>query len=494
MPKPSVALAFVAAALLTLLVGAVVALGALQLTIILAGALAFVPILLFVNTRAMLPILFVVVFLIQGTAQYFFDLRLATWMASVLAGLFCLRCVLELSGQRREKTPRHQISFGERTVMLSVGLYLLFYFFSLGLGRASVVQIIATLRFALPMFGVLLAFYWFKWSDKSINTLWLIMGVIGILQLPIVIYQHLFMTATLGWDGVVGSFGKGMSATLALFAIASLLYALSCWNRGVMSLGRMALFVVTCLAVILLVEVKAVLIWLPLGIMWILRRRMFRNVGAFIVFSAFALALTVGTYSVYKLVFWGAQTRDDTVSEKFDTIAAYAVDPGNINYQTGEISRAASLALWYSDPAPTTIQRLVGYGPGASAKSASTGPGVVAARYRMLSIAATALATLLWDVGILGTICYIAIPVAGVLAGIRYLRRATDPGHAAIVDVSVAMVAIFINTLIYNRALIDEPTTQLLCFFCLGCIVHYCRNDAPAIAASVKASSMLKRT
>lgn len=484
LPKISVVFAVAAAAMLTLLVGAVVALGAVQLTVILSALLAFVPILLFVNTRMLLPMLFVVVFLVQGMAQYFLDFRMAPWMASALAGLFLLRSILELTGYKREAAPRQAQTFGSGTVMLCMGLYMLFYFFSLAMGRGSLVQIIATLRFAVPMLGVLMALYWFKWSDTSIRNIWRLMFVIAVCQIPIVIYQHLFKVATLGWDGVVGSFGLNMSAPLAVFMVGCVLYALSRWNRGLMPLRTLILCLIATLSVILAVEVKAVLIWLPLGIMWILRKRMFRNIGTFIIFSSFALLLSVGTYSVYKVMFWGAHTRDDTISEKFDTIAAYALDPGNINYRTGEISRAASLALWYSDPAPTAIQRLVGYGPGASAKSPSTGYGVVAERYRMLSIAATAVASLLWDVGILGMLCYAAIFVSAIVAGVRYTRRAVNPEHAAIVDVCVAMVAIFLNTLIYNRTMIDEPTAQLLCYFCIGCIVHYCRNDAAEIAAA----------
>jgi hypothetical protein len=229
--------------------------------------------------------------------------------------------------------------------------------------------------------------------------------------------------------------------------------------------------------VILMGEVKAILFWLPFGIFWVVRRRALRNVIAFMTFACLSVVFMGGTYTAYKTMYWGAaHGKDDTLGEKFDSISAYVIDPNNINYKTGEVSRGASLMLWYKDLVPTTMERLVGYGPGASAISSATGLGVVAKRYQPLGIAATAVATLLWDVGLSGTIAYLTFLVAGIVTGIRFVRRgrASAPVLCA-VDTSTGILVLLLSTTVYNRALIDEPTVQLFCFFCLGTIAQCAR-------------------
>lgn len=489
-PKMSAVAAVLGALLLTLLVGAVVALGAMQLTVLLTGLLVFIPTVLFVNTRMLLPLVFVVVFLVQGLAEYFFNLRMATWLATGLCGLFFMRALLELSNRTRlGKAAGEQANTG-RYVILAATLYLLFYFYSLSLGSLRPMQVISTLRFALPMFGVLFALYWFQWTDRSLARLWTLVVLVALAQLPIVVYQHFFMISSMGWDGVVGSFGKGMSATLVLFSTAGLLYVLARWTRGLTSLPVLLFVTVVTMAVILFGEVKAVLFWLPVGALWVLRRRIFSNVIALVMYSCLALVFTAGTYTAYKTMYWGAaHGRDDTLAEKIDSISAYAVDPNNVNFRTGEVSRGASLALWYRDPRSSPMERLVGYGPGASATN-STGQGIIAARYRPLAIAATSTASMLWDIGILGFIAYASILASGLVVGFRFVKPGTDPTQGAIVDTSVAVLALLASTLIYNRSLFDEPTAQLLSFFCLGCIVHYARYAPQAGAARTTAPSM----
>lgn len=488
---PSFAAVVMAAALLltAVFVGLVVALGVPQFTIVLAGVLIFVPVLLFVNTANLMPIMFVAVFFVSGMAQYFFNMRLATWMASGLSALFFVRAVLEVMLTPRRSpqdlgSPRQAV-----IVLLCASMYLLFYFFSLALGHATLAQTVSVLRFCLPMFGVLFAMYWFKWQPRRLHLLWLLIVWITLAQLPVTLYQHFFKMNALGWDGVVGSFGGNMSPVLVLFSVAAMLYLLARWSRGLTPLWQVVLVFIVGIAVVLLGEVKAVFVWLPIGVFWVLRRKVLRNFAAFIVFSALMMAFLAGTFAVYHALYWGQHTKTDTMEEKLNSLGGYVVDPNGINYVTGEISRGASLALWYRDPVPSAQERLIGYGPGASLTSQSTGRGVVAARYRRLDIGATGMASLLWDVGILGALLFVSIFGSGFLLGWRYVKNSgaqADGAALAMVDTATAMMLLAMSTLIYNKTLIDEPTAQLLAYFCLGCIVQCARYlPVPRSAAPV---------
>lgn len=252
MPGLSAFLLILAGLATAIVLGMVIAIGELQLTVVLTGALIFIPILLLVSTKKLMLILFFAVFFIAGAVQFFFEMRLATWMASALSALFFARAILERSMSNRlanDHLGAH--SQGATRVIVAVWLYLAFYVFSIFLGHATPGQLISTLRFCLPMFGVLFAMYWFEWSDKRLLLLWSIVVIISFMQLPLVVYQHFFMISTLGWDGVVGSFGASMSPVLVLFVVAAMLYMLARWVRGISPLWQVVFVFVVGLAIIL---------------------------------------------------------------------------------------------------------------------------------------------------------------------------------------------------------------------------------------------------
>ncbi|UQV45199.1 hypothetical protein KIV45_26525 [Janthinobacterium lividum] len=235
---------------------------------------------------------------------------MATWMASGLSALFFIRAILEKSlSNSLAKDHLAADSQGATRVIVAVWIYLAFYAFSIFLGHATTGQLISTLRFCLPMFGVLFAMYWFEWSDKRLLVLWSIVLIISYMQLPLVVYQHFFMISSLGWDSVVGSFGASMSPVLILFIVAAMLYMLARWVRGISPLWQVVSVLLIGLVIILLGEVKAVFLWLPFGVFWILRRRVMKNVMAFIVFVAMMSVISSGIFMTYHALYWGRARR-----------------------------------------------------------------------------------------------------------------------------------------------------------------------------------------
>jgi hypothetical protein len=127
----------------------------------------------------------------------------------------------------------------------------------------------------------------------------------------------------------------------------------------------------------------------------------------------------------------------------------------------------------------------VGYGPGTSKPSGLLGAGQVAKRYMPLHLDATALAVLLWDVGVLGAFAYASMLALSWLAARRFMREGRGtPGQRALVDTCLAAMPLWLLMLVYNRALMDEPTAQLLLMMCLGTVVQLCRFAAPSARAA----------
>jgi hypothetical protein len=486
MPGLGVVVMVIALVLLTILLGAVVALGALQLTLLLTGLIMVVPFLLFISSKNMLPLLFAAVFVIQGLGQYFLQMRMLTWMATGMGALLFGRAILEIFFASPHKQVQPHPGAGR--VVAAVSLYMAFYFFSMSLGSATPTQIVSAVRFALPMYGVMFAMYWFHWSTARLETLWWMIVAIMVIQLPFATYQHFFMMSKLGWDGVVGTMGSNMSPMLVIFSLSAALFVLARWSHGLTSGWKAGLTISVFLAIVLLGEVKAVVLWIPLGILIVLRRRVLRNILAFATFCIFITLFVVSTFTVYNALYWGEHAQGDSITEKFDSTSGYILDADGINYRTGEVSRMASMALWYNDPVPTVVERLVGYGPGASANNRGTGRGVVAQRYGILQLNASAVSLLLWDTGILGALAYASILLAILITGWKLTNRQNAPPEArAIADASFAVLILLMTTIVYNRLLMDESSAQLLFFFCAGCIVQLTRY--PRVSAAIAADT-----
>lgn len=478
--------------LIALLMGAVAGLGAPILLIILGGAVFATMLLFILNAHSMLVALFVVTFLIQGSALYFLGVRQATWVAVGMAMLLFFRVVIDktIEGARRDQVR----PVAGSPVMVAVILFALVYGFSMFLNRPGLGQMMASIKSVWPMYAVLLAFFWLYWPQRQVDLLWRVLLGVMFLQLPVVFYQHFVISGSHygAFDSVVGTFGGtplggGLSSIMVLFVIATMVYALARWNRDLMRRRTMLVICGACLVIIIMGEVKASFIWLPVAAFIVLRKRVLKNVVSLFLYGCAAVVLVAGIYLAYKALYWGnGIDRARTVAEKLEVGGGYFFDTHNIDYRTGEVSRGASLALWFNDSAATIPRRLIGYGPGASKSSSTLGGGALALRFQPLHIDQTALAVLLWDEGIVGALAFGAVVLVALRRGWRFVRAGQgSAAQLAAVETSVAMMVLYSSMLVYNRTLMDEPTTQLLFMFLVGCIVQaerYGPRPAPAPA------------
>ena len=463
--------------LLAIFLGLVAAVGGTRLTIVVAGILVVIPLVWFIRARTLLPLLFVFIFLIQGPVSSVLHVGAIAWVGSGLAFLFLVRVLLEMFLTKLSNRESAHGWRGVATVMIATAIYLMFFFFGLATVDATTAQRISAVRFGLPMFGVLLLLANAELTEGRMRLLWNLVLAIMVLQLPLVAYQHFFGMGGIGWDAVVGTFGPGMSAVMVMFCIAAVLYAVALWSRRLMGPWLLALLLLVALGNMLLGEVKAVIFWVPLGVVLVLRERFFRNLGTLIVYGAVLVLFMTGTFAAYKAMYWGeGAISGNTVGERASKAGGYFFDPYEVHYETGEVGRFASLYIWYRDPTIDMVHRMIGYGPGSVAVSHTLGRGKIAKRYRPLAIASTALSVLLWDVGVLGALAFCCVMLLPIWAGWRYVARGEGtPRQRAMVDTCIAMLVLLFTTLIYNRTLLDESSAQLLFLFCVGCIVHQCR-------------------
>ncbi|GGY58267.1 hypothetical protein [Pseudoduganella albidiflava] len=465
--------------IIAVLIGMVGGLGSLPLLMIIGGGTIATLLFFLVDAYGLLLSLFLMTFVIQGSLLYFFRLRSATWVAVGMAMLFFLSILMRRTLSNKQGMPRPSSS--GQGVALATVMFLLCFVVSIVLNRPAALQIVSGIKSHLPMFSVLLAFYWFSWGEQKVERIWNMLLIVAVLQLPVVLYQHLFIATARTYDAIVGTFGGsqlggGNSSIMVLFAITMMTYAIARWNVGLMTAKRMVLIAFVSIAVILLGEVKATFLWVPFALFWVLRKRIMRNIFAMVGYIVIIGAFMAATYSVYAMLYWGkAAEKGTTISEKFEARGGYFFDPDNIDYRTGEVGRGASLAIWAQDPQASVARRLLGYGPAAS-KNGAFGPGTIAKRYAPLNVDATTVSVLLWEVGIIGAAAFGFMIVGGAWLSHR-ATKATNltAQQSAILETCTPMLIILTSTLLYNRSVVEEPTAQLLLMFTLASVVQIAR-------------------
>lgn len=437
--------------------------------------------LLLLPLPALLVILLVVTFVLQGSATYFLRFQQAAWLPYLLCLLLSVKAVDLRPVPSAFQASRRQI--WNSPPLLCLGLYVFSMACATLINRPPLFQVVIGLKNALPLWVAAALIYRAAKLPRFNELLWTVLSVVFFLQLPLVLYQHFVIVPkrrdaeTTGMDAVVGSFGGlidagGANSTLVLFALLVMAYQLALWVRREAGFGSLLLYWTVGLVIVLAGEVKAALIWMPLIVLYVMRHRVLSSFGSALTALLVSAVLVSGVFAAYSALYWqkiGHKSNADLIS-RMD----YFFDTRNIDYRTGEISRGASLALWATDPRADLAQRVVGNGPGASRISATGGLGEVARRYAPLEIAATSVALLLWDAGLLGLLGF-----TGVLVTTAWLlhKQSVDPElparEQAAADAFAATLLMFLSLLIYNRSLNDEPSVQMLLAIALGCALHW---------------------
>lgn len=209
--------------LLAVFVGVVGGLDSPPLVAIVGTAVLSVLMVFVLPLHGMFWCLFVLTFLLQGSAVYFLKLRPAAWLAFGLAILFFCRALLDLVVHKREQQ-RMRKGDGS-TVELAAVLFVAAFVISLVFNRVPKSQIFSAAKAMLPMFSVLFALYWFRWKEQHLELSWRMMFWVVLVQVPVVLYQHFSSPRQ---PPSIPSWGP-LAARLALAAIVQSWSCSPCW-------------------------------------------------------------------------------------------------------------------------------------------------------------------------------------------------------------------------------------------------------------------------
>jgi hypothetical protein len=212
---------------------------------------------------------------VGGGAEYFLNIGQANWLPFILATLVGLRAALFESFKFGSRVQEKQFKRSVAWFWIPVFVYIFTLFAAAVVNFVPLAQLLASVKNYLLMWGVLIAFLHLNDVERTSVLLWRWVLVIAALQLPVVLIQRFFIaskltnsSSSLSFDAINGTFGGGLlggrSGALTMFLCIAIAYILILWRDKRLSAIKVVAFLLITLPTMFFVEVKAVVIWLPL--------------------------------------------------------------------------------------------------------------------------------------------------------------------------------------------------------------------------------------
>lgn len=419
---------------------------------------------------------------VGGSAEYFLGMGQANWLPYVLALVVAVRAALAAKLGARSTEHLNMQSGGYAAFVVPLFIYIFTVVAAAAANGIPVSQIFASIKNYLLMWGVLIALLYTPSYESISIALWRSMTAIAIIQLPAVIYQRFFIASklsnsasSLSFDAINGTFGGGLqggrSGALTMFICIIVGHMLILWRDRQIKAAQLLLMLGLLLPATFLVEVKAVVVWLPLVALLVFLSQI-RNRPLLFIFGTLSSFLLAGAVLVvYRYSFY-APGVDSSLAGFFDQIA-YVFDPDRFNPATGELGRVSALVHWFREIDSASVANwLVGYGPGASRSSSTVAVGEVAKRYPFY-IDISAAAALLWDLGVMGTLAFVALLSLGAGEAWRLSRQAGLPKLLKIhLEAAAIGLVLILSSVFYIRDAIDGAFVPFLTCFFLSLVVY----------------------
>lgn len=419
--------------------------------------------------------------LLAGSLEYFLGKPQGFWVPNLIGLLLILVLLVKYRFERPTQTQlKAKQADGDVAVDLILWialLWLITVIFSTVLALPSFAQIIVAAKNYIFIWGFFLAIIWHRWDNKSLSRIWSAVVLVACFQLPLTLYQRFFVAAKrhdyAGWDAVVGSFGGnpergGHSAAMALVACLAVGVLLLRWRSKQLSGIKTFVLAVTCIAPVMLAEVKMVIIWALITVIYVFGQEIKRRFLHTLLLLLAGIVLVVLMAVSYKAMYYD-NTHSTSWAQVYDKQIKYAVDPDEFNVQYKRLGRMAALKFWgqknnLGDP----VYFFLGYGLGASRSSSSIAVGELTRRYPF-EIDASAASTLLWDSGVLGAGLFFLLLGTGSWAAFKSSQRPDLlPENRLLLSISGLALFLIFTGFAYNRDAIDAPAIQILLFVSLG--------------------------
>ncbi len=361
--------------------------------------------------------------------------------------------------------------------------FFLVFLLSVAINSVAAMQLLVAIKMWVLMAGIMAYFSLAPIDDSQLKKILLGIFIIALIQIFPVLYQFIFVKSelmvlghmTVSSDSVVGTFGGsptsgGMTGALAAFLVFNFIMLLSAKRYGLVN-KYFGLYFVFLLLPMLLIEVKALFVFLPVAIMVLYKDLFIRDPLRFfkVAISGF-LGLVVLLFS-YQAYHWADNKNGAAKNIEHMFSYSFARDAG-IKQEEGVMTRVEVITFWWekhrlADPIPL----LFGHGP-ASSKSGGMEIGDVAKKYEPRAIDRTGLALILWDFGLVGlvVISWLFWRVYRLAKNLR--RMDLDVWDRSIVHGMQAIVPVLFLAMLYRNDIPYAPPMMLSLMVVMGVLIR----------------------
>lgn len=432
--------------------------------------------------------------LFSGLIYYFTGISKVEWLIYATGGGFWGVAILQYY--------KHTIAI-ENKIQSPYFLKLLWVFFTISILSSliqwgGVVQFVVGIKNYLMFFGFALVLYYAVYSAITIRRVAIGLLLIGIVQLPVTIYQYVFVRghrlATGGRrlfdseveasDSVVGTmggkmYGGGHDDVLAMLICVILAGIFAAYKykkiTGIKALMLSALVLIP----VLLSETKIIFVYIPVFLTIIAWETIRKNPVGFV---GFIFAVPIFVFSgllLYYEMHWSSEYK--TFQESIEKSFAYSFNEhaGKYRAELGEMSRRESIEYWWNSHGLNRADLLLfGHGLASSKASSTVLVTETVKEQGGLRLDKTGLSELLWDTGVVGTSLFIlALLLASIEAGRLSNSNNIEGMDTVILKASQAGIVLALISLPYKNSLLQSAGLGYLLFLMIGLVAFFSRQN-----------------
>jgi hypothetical protein len=450
-------------------------------------------------------VMIVMSLVVVGPVRYFLHISQLQWLPVLLGSVLYVQSLMVLLSQRK------------RTRGASVGVPAFVYFllvfwltaaFASALGKVTPAEALMGSRYYFLVWGALMIYLVGAIDPATIDRLWKALLLFATFQLPMAVYQYLFVArqratgefagvyGSTPWDAVIGTFpgldgAGGNSVAMGFFVLSMLLLAVELRREKRLPTWQAAVVAACAIGSIALAEVKGIVLLLPFALALLYRRELARHPARAVAALVGGLLVALALLWVYQKIHYDLRASVSTSESAQRSVIDRLMN--NLNpsdYEGGgdSLNRFGNLARWGTEQAATLDfhRTLFGHGIGTT-QYGNLGVGRLVAKYGA-DIGRTSLVILLWETGIVGVLSFSFVLVSGALLSARLAKDVRIPQpHRIYLRVGALIMLLYLLTLPYKNLAVRLTGTQLLLIFLLGQAFYWWRATRSRSAAAAAA-------
>ena len=456
---------------ISLLGGLLATTGSIKMVGIFAGL--FLAIILLLSPTILFGLVLVFSMVVSGIADFYFGIRQANWVASILALALVVASFIFKLGKRTQSEKIIPNGVG-----WLIGVYAIILVSASLLNVNSMLQTIVGMRIYFPFIGVFLALKFFGKTDIELKRWVYLILLIGLIQFPFCLQQALFVAPLRahsldavggGAESIVGTFGGdplggGYTGEMAVFML--LVSCLSLVLAPSLRFGKSLSWAVCIGAIgcVALAETKIIFLLTPLALGLVFLEDIRSSPKKMFSILAVVIVVLGSLAAVYAWRVW------DRGSDEFWHSLTYSFDP-NFMVDRYHRGRIAALIHWWDNNFVRfdVLNLFFGHGMASTLEASSILGDGSAVKIFGLGLNAHASSTLLWDSGLLGLVFLSWIMLRTGLNAHRLASSVSIPQlHLGVIKTSRAAMFCFAAMLPYQISVLGGPPMQFLFWFFIG--------------------------